>query len=240
MGPDSDELLLAIEDTFHISISTAEAGRILTAEQMHALILSKLPGERSNLCLTSAAFFALRLAIMHVFSLRRSRIRPSTPLGPMMPFTRRRALWLRLEQTAGLRLPELEPSLSLHLLLILAAVTVAIVPLYTGVLPADPIALGIFLLIVSLVVYLVLLRITPILRLAFPLRHATVGALAREVMSLNQSTLADRRIACHEAEVWTSLCNVIARQMQSDPTGIRPSDRLTRDLGIDEIPGLNN
>jgi hypothetical protein len=84
-----------------------------------------------------------------------------------------------------------------------------------------------------LVVYLVLLRITPLLRLAFPVRPATVGALAREVLSLNYSTLALEKNARREVEVWESLCGVIARQMQIDPASIHPTSRMARDLGID-------
>ncbi len=239
MGLDSVELLLAIEETFHITISDAEAARVLTAGDLHALILAKMPTPASGAPTSEpspslgAAFFQLRPALMRVFSLRRSRVRPSTLLPSLMPTLHRRRTWQRLQQAAGLRLPELEHPLWAHMLLILASVAIACAPLFTGIAPAGVLALGIFLLVVALVAYRVLLRATPFLRVAFPMRPPTVGNLARQVLSLNYAVLALQRGVNREAEVCNTLCHVIARQMQIDAATIGHGDRLARDLGID-------
>jgi hypothetical protein len=57
MGLDGVELILAVEDAFQIHISDEEAGNVSTVGDLHDLVVSKLQGQDSKRCLTSAAFY---------------------------------------------------------------------------------------------------------------------------------------------------------------------------------------
>lgn len=60
MGLDSVELLLAVEDAFQIHIEDHEAGGVSTVGDLYNLVVTKLQGQDSKRCLTSAAFYRTR------------------------------------------------------------------------------------------------------------------------------------------------------------------------------------
>lgn len=97
MGPDVIELILAVEDAFQIHIADEEAGNVSTCGDLRDLIISKLLGQDSKLCLTSAAFYRTRRSIVDTLRIDRREIRPSTPLEGILPRNGRREKWRRIQ-----------------------------------------------------------------------------------------------------------------------------------------------
>jgi hypothetical protein len=71
MGLDGVELLLAVEDAFQIHIEDHEAGGVYTVGDLYNLVVTKLQGQDSKRCLTSAAFYRTRRGIMDTLGVDR-------------------------------------------------------------------------------------------------------------------------------------------------------------------------
>jgi len=80
MGLDGVELLLAVEDAFHIHLADDEAGSVYTVGDLHNLVISKLQGQDSKRCLTSVAFYRTRRGIIDTLGIDRREVRPATHL----------------------------------------------------------------------------------------------------------------------------------------------------------------
>jgi hypothetical protein len=79
MGLDGVELVLAVEDAFQIHILD-EVSDVLTVGELHDLVVSKMPGQDSKCCLTSAAFYRTRRGIVETLGVDRRTIRPAKKL----------------------------------------------------------------------------------------------------------------------------------------------------------------
>jgi hypothetical protein len=86
MGLEAVELVMAIEETFAIEIKDEEAGHIVSVGDLYGLVLAKLKGQSTDQCLTSAAFYRLRRALMDGLRVHRREIRP---LSSTKAFNRR-------------------------------------------------------------------------------------------------------------------------------------------------------
>jgi hypothetical protein len=105
MGLDIVELFLAVEDTFQIHIANDETGSVATVGDLHSLVLSKIHWQDSKRCLTTAAFYRIRRALVDALGLERRQIRPSTPLAVILPEHNRRENWRRIQKAMRWKLP---------------------------------------------------------------------------------------------------------------------------------------
>ncbi len=71
MGLDIVELGLAVEHAFEIALPDEEASKVVTVGDLYTLVLSKVNGLSSPRCLTSAAFYQTRRAIMEALGVER-------------------------------------------------------------------------------------------------------------------------------------------------------------------------
>jgi len=102
MGLDTVELVLALEETFGISISDAEAQTMFTTRQVVERIYLKV---RSNLpedngCLSMRAFFLLRQAFQSQ-GIPRGKVKPDAKVSALLPGRRRRDLLCAVMERAG-------------------------------------------------------------------------------------------------------------------------------------------
>jgi hypothetical protein len=104
MGLDTIELVLALEESFGITISDAEAQTILTTRQLIAQIYEKVRSDRPEDCgcLAMRAFFRIRKAFENEGVLRQE-VRPETKLTALLPSRRRRDILSAVIERAGLR-----------------------------------------------------------------------------------------------------------------------------------------
>ena len=107
MGLDTVELLLAVEETFQIHLEDAEAGRVATVDDLHRLVLSKLQGQSSGVCLTGVAFYRTRRALVDSLGVDRRQVRTWTPLELLLPRHGRREKWRSIQLLLKYKLPDL-------------------------------------------------------------------------------------------------------------------------------------
>lgn len=230
MGLDTVELVLAVEEAFQIHISDEEAGNVSTAGELNALIVSKLRGRTSEQCLTSAAFYRTRRAIIDSLGVSRREVKPSARLDQIFPRRRRREHWRRVQNAMTLDLPALQHPVSLQIGLITTGVTATVgAGIYRGV----SVPWVCLLFMTGVVAGGILIRLSPALASAFPNGNVTVGDLAKDVLAVNHARLVKDVGAWNEKDVWTSLCRVIVLQTGVRPEKITPDARLVHDLRID-------
>jgi len=233
MGLDIVELFLAVEEKFQIHITDEEASDAVTVGALHQLVVGKLQLTDVQRCLTSAAFYRLRRALVDVVNVQRRQIRPDTPLELLLPIERRRALWTAIEHQMALKTPNLLYPRRLDWGLTALCVLAALTPV--PFLPAGWYTVP-MLLVLPMLGYALshgLLRLMPRLAVEFPSGIGTVGDLARDVLARNRSALVESTGGWTSQAVYDVLVDVIARQTGVDRAQITPEARLLDDLGID-------
>jgi hypothetical protein len=230
MGLDGVELILAIEDGFQIHITDEEAGGISTVGQMHDLVISKLAVQDAKRCLTSAAFYRTRRGIVDALGVDRRAVKPSTPLVTLLPQPDRRQKWSRLQNSTGLKIPELRHSGATELAFLSSGILLFMIPgLYHHV------GLGwlVCLLLCGLILGGLMLKASPALATEFPNHDETVGDLARDVLAANHARLAEQVGGWNHNDVWETLCRLIILQTGVSGEQITPDAHIVRDLGIE-------
>ncbi|MBL0161973.1 MAG: hypothetical protein IPP47_33690 [Bryobacterales bacterium] len=233
MGLDIVELFLAVEGKFQIHITDEEASDAFTVGALHQLVVGKLQLTDVQRCLTSVAFYRLRRAFVDVLSVQRRQIRPETPLEPLLPIQRRRALWTAIEHRMALKMPNLHYPRRIDWGLTALCVPAALTPvpfLQTGGYTVP------LLLVLPMLGYALahgLLRLVSQLAVEFPSGIVTVGDLARDVLARNYAVLVESTGGWTSQAVYDVLVDVIVRQTGVDRAQITPEARLLDDLGID-------
>ena len=230
MGLDGVELLLAVEDAFQIHIEDHEAGGVYTVGDLYNLVVTKLQGQDSKRCLTSAAFYRTRRGIMDTLGVDRRQVRPSTPLEAILPRDGRREKWRRIQEAMKLKLPDLQHPGWMQLTFLTIGVALTLSPGIYGKVGFGWIALLFFL---GLVIGGLLIRLSPPLAVAFPFHDATVGDLARDVLAINHARLVAEIGSWNKNDAWEALCRVIVMQTAVDREKIKPEALIVDDLGID-------
>ena len=106
MGLDLVELAIEVEDTFSISIRDEDAATLETPGKLYDYIMAARFEGKEQGCLTNFTFYKLRRSLMSVLQIARSEVRLLTDLNVLIP-NRRRETWAGLQESIGLRLPEL-------------------------------------------------------------------------------------------------------------------------------------
>ena len=230
MGLDYVELILAVEDSFQIHIADEEANTLSTVGELHKLVTSKLQGQNTKVCLTSAAFYRTRRGIVETLAIDRRKIKPSTPLETILPLSSRRKAWREIQVLTKLKLPDLEHSRSTQSTFLTIGIATALAPgLYARVG-----FLGLTVLFFTgLVLGALLIKFSPNLAVEFPNHDTTVGDLARDVLAINHAQLVDEVGGWNNKDVWDSLCRVIVIETSVAREEITPEARILSDLGID-------
>lgn len=103
-----------------------------TVGDLHSLVLSKLDARDAKCCLTSAAFYRTRRAIIGTLGMERREIRPSTPREAILPRSNRRKNWHRIQASMKLKVPDLRHPGGIQLSLLTAGVVLAMVTGFCG------------------------------------------------------------------------------------------------------------
>jgi hypothetical protein len=201
-----------------------------TVGELYELVVSKLQGRQSKRCLTSAAFYRTRRALVETLGLDRRQIKPATPLEVVLPKDTRRDKWLRIQDATRLKLPDLQYTGWSVMTLLAVGVALTLGPGLYWRAGAGMLAL---LFILGLVAGGFLIKISPQLAVVFPHDEATVGDLARDLLALNHGQLVAAVGSWSRDEVWETLCRVIVIQTGVEREKIRPEAGIVDDLGVD-------
>lgn len=230
MGLDFIELVLAVEETFGIDLPDDEAGEVGTVGDLEALVLSKLGRASSDRCLTSAAFYRVRRAMVDVLWCSRAEIRPSTVLAYVLPESDRRAKWEALREAMTLQLPDLKHSRSVVSMLLAVGVAGAVV---AGSLVDAGTAVMTGWVLLGFGAGALLLHATPSLALKFPGDSVTVGDLSRTVLAVNYAQLSAELGGWNEHEVRRLVRELIVQQFGVAPEQLAHDARFVEDLRLD-------
>jgi acyl carrier protein len=228
MGDDATDLVIAVEDAFGFSIPDRDAERLDTVGKLYDYILAHRFQGKQEACLSSAAFYRIRRALVSVLQISRKDVRVSAELSKLIPVRRRHA-WRDLESATRLRLPQLErPS---WVKLVVAAATFGLAPLaFWLLLPSLPV---LWLPFVPPIAGYVLLRATAPLAVELQPEFATVGGLTKVVLAKNYGAISDDCGCSNADEVWASLRSIIVEQLGVRPEDVTKEASFVEDLGID-------
>ncbi|MFO0897652.1 MAG: hypothetical protein U0836_09555 [Pirellulales bacterium] len=194
MGLDAHELILEVEDEFHVRFSDAELEKTLTVGQFHELICRRISAGSSSRCISQMAFYRVRAALVKLADANRADVRPAASLANLLPLGKRIEFWNRFREETGLALPALSPlwegQLSRWWSYVAAASVVLVAVGIAAALGFEDLVLllaGLSLALVSIAGALGL-ALSP--RLCLGEDFQTVGGLAHCVLSENLSEFA--------------------------------------------------
>ena len=238
MGLDLVELVIEVEETFGITIPNEEAANIVTVGQLYECILSKQSFQETKRCLSAAAFFRFRRALMDQFNIDRKQVRPSTLVGDVVPVAKRRSEWQLLASRLDWRLPPLvRPAwMSLAFFGLLLCSALAFVATWgwtrgfsAGAMPL--IVIGILCSAILLTVVAILVT-TPFARL-FSRDCQTVRGMVQASLTLNYGKIVIQGAGWNRQEVWECLRAIIVEQLGVSPQDVTHTAEFVNDFGAD-------
>ena len=232
MGLDSVELVIEVEKTFGFSIPDDDVAALDTVGKLYDYILAHRFEGTEQGCLTSVAFYKLRRALMSVFGMARSDVRPSLEVAAIIP-ARRRRLWRDLQEAMGLRLPSLVRPLWVTILATTvgcALVVAAAVRVTAWVGVAGAVLLALFFMCV---LTYVLDKGTEPLAVEFHPAFADVGGLTKSILRRNYGAISDACQRTSADEVWDTLRALIVEQLGVRLDDVTKEASFVKDLGVD-------
>ena len=241
LGGDPLEMVMSIEETFHITIPDRDAEQIRTVGQLYAYVLAKLPQPPCPSCVSSATFYRLRRALQELFAVPRERIRPATRMEDLIPREGRPQRWQRLtEAMRPARLPYLErprwmepwlPPCGLlalfTMMLTLACAALAHSLGYPGGVVFVLAFLGTLLCIfVDLVVNVAIYRFTARYALDLPSSCLTIREMVYTVLQSEPGRVVSATARASDVEIWNVSCSIVGRCLEVPPETLTPNRRL--------------
>ncbi len=237
MGLKEDELVLHIEDEFGITIADEEACCAQTAQDFHALVVSKLEAPEAGL--EAMVFYRTRKALAETMAVPARTIGPLTRLELLMPIETRVEKWKQLSKTSGLVIPKLthpQRWLDRFLLISMVAAAIPVIALWwslrvLGYLPGILVFLFVAPAFVAWFVLISrinqkLLNQTPGLANEIPFQ--TAAELSISVLALNAAVFesAEEGVVVDEQAVWKRVAEVVGRELKIDPLRVSPGMRV--------------
>ena len=238
MGLDTVELVIEVESAFGIQIPDAEASGLITVGQLYEYVLSKLPTVETRRCASAAAFYRFRRAVVGQLSVGRGDVRPSVPIGGVIPPTRRRSEWALLGESLGWRMPPLvRPGWMVTAFYGLIVGWLMVVVRAWGRFPWFPV--NQFPLVVAYFVVGVMgllavaYRLTTPFATRFPRECSTVRGTVQAALALNYGTISLQGPGWNRREVWECLRAIIVEQLGVAPEEVVESAEFVKDFGAD-------
>src|ERR1700723_796329 len=233
VGEDTYDLLAAIEDAFGINFQ--DYGAILgkSVLELAEHIANELPHPKADRCLSSVAFYKVRRAFQDQVGTIRSKVRPGTSLASLLPWTKRRDHWRRVQEQLALDLPALtipwwlvasSLGMVVALSLALSAATKAVIGSGLNVMNV---------VILSFCLWIFVTRLFLPLGKGIPKGCETFGGLVKIVLARNYAAFASRYGNAPLDEVAALLCQLIAVEVGLNPVDVTPDPPIPSDLDIE-------
>ncbi len=192
MGLEIVEFVMSVEEKFGIEIPDADAEKLTTPRKLVDYIMTKVKTEEERGCTTQREFHSLRRALIARHWTTRQDLKPDTPLERIVPKPDRRSVWQQLgAEIQAARWPDLvrpkfvEAGLAL---ITVAAFSLPWVLRVRQILHGDLIPVMLSIISATIAVW-VGLAVTRPLKVAFPLRYACVGDLARSLVVIHHQPI---------------------------------------------------
>jgi acyl carrier protein len=237
MGLDTIELVIEVEKAFDISILDADAEKIITVGQLYDCVVSKLPAQETERCLSAAAFYRFRRELTGQFGVNRRDVRPSTLIGSIVPAPKRRSEWRLLGQRLDWYLPSLvrPPWMRTALVGLILSWTAAVI---AGLLWANGFSLNAVRTALAGVCFgtillsLMAMLLTTPFATRFPDDFLTVRRMVPLALAFNYAKVSADR-AGRNQEVWDCLRAIIVEQLGVPADKVVESAEFVRDFGAD-------
>ena len=108
MGLDAAELIMAVEERFAVRLPDVEMYYVRTLGDFYNVLLEQCGERKRSDCPLRKAFYRFRDVLGRVLGIEAHRVRPSTPVPPLLGTWLRRCTWRRVQAELGLCLPSLE------------------------------------------------------------------------------------------------------------------------------------
>jgi acyl carrier protein len=226
MGLDSVELVIEVEDQFGITVSDAEAQRIVTVGDLIAIINARMEASKQSRCPSLGRFLEVRRFMRDFLQNPSLRMRPSTTVVALVPWYRRRELWRSLSRLLDSYRTPLQQPQPLRMAALLVSLTLIAIGASTAYLDIAILPLGIltaFAIIIFLHLAVAPLRIEP------PRNMATVGDISLRLIGLSQATGP----FLSTDEVLERLQTIVSRVLGVDRDEVVPAANFVQDLDMD-------
>jgi len=101
MGLDGVEIVMALEEEFHVALPDGKVGEADTVGKMVELILPMLRASPEDPCPSQRGFHRVRSGLMEVLGVDRKDIEPDTLLEGLIPVENRGEIWARLNRVVA-------------------------------------------------------------------------------------------------------------------------------------------
>ena len=234
MGLDAVELVMALEETFGISITDEEATKTVTVGDLKRLVRAKLDVTDTAGCLTQRAFHLIRKNATAEFGVLRRNLRPDTTLETVVPQSTRRESWQHFQVALGVtQLPELVRPHTVNLTITVFVLSGIVVPVWYGAL--HPEHFGRWMLFGAIFASAVgwgSVRMTTSMKTKFKVGYDSVRDLSRFLVANYPQRIGKPRTAkWTEEEISCLLREVIIDQL--GVTDFDDNSRFVQDLHID-------
>lgn len=239
-GPDPVAVVIAVEESFNITLPDAEAEKIRTMGQLYDYVYARVVRGQEQVCFTSAAFHRLRRALGEACQVPREQVRLQARLEDLIPLNDRARYWQELQARLGdlhlpcLRRPEwlikrIEAAALLPMILI-ALCTILPAVLLKDIPAGDDTSAGLALAMIGIfacpfvgipamfLVYRKLCHRTKHYAVHIPLACATVRDLVYALVSGCRSPrmVSDTERA-NDKEIWGALCSIVGGELDRAP-----------------------
>lgn len=232
MGLEGVEIVMAVEESFGITIADDEAEKIRTPRALVELVCSKVAVTDQANCLSQRAFYRARRALMDTLGVTRKDIRLDTKLEQLIPASSRRESWQKLRQALKAnRWPALSPTGLHQFLATVPGIVVVVLCFEWGVSPREWVNKLLVSVMVVLASFVTVLLVTKRINRGIPQECATVSGLALHLVQYNREGLdSSVQAGWNRNEI-----AIIVRKIISDELGVKDfSDDadFVKDLGM--------
>ncbi len=231
MGLEGVEIVMAVEESFGITIADKEAEKIRTPRALIELVCLKVAVSDQAHCISQRAFHRVRRAIMGTFGVPRNDIRPDAKLEQLVPASNRQESWQKLRHALKAeKWPALSPT-GLHWGAAALPGVAAILCFDWGSTPREWVQLAFLCVITVFLSCVVVLPLTKRLYRGIPQECATVSGLALHLVQFNREILGSSvQTAWNRSDI-----AAIVRKIIGDVLGAKDFSEdadLVKDLGL--------
>lgn len=213
---DVEDVLIEIESSFGVELNVTDIAESVTIGQLFDCVMRKAATPHQSACLSSVAFYRLRTCLAAVSGIDRRSIARGSSLSVLLPWNTRRARLAELRTRSGLRLPRLQPSGRLAVVLMLIALAGSAFFQYTVFRPGFMNWIGAILhgTMWALLLWIGLLIATIPLHREFPRNTRTFEDLVRRAVGANYRKLTEEAGGSTPAQAWLAFRELVACQTQ--------------------------
>lgn len=228
MGLEGVELIMDVEDTFHIKITDEEATNCISVGQLHDLVLNKVDYVNyPETCLTQKTFYQLREFFVKELGISKRKVTVKTNMHDLIPMEDRKTIWKQLIKKTQLDLPDLVlPGAIVLLYFILCLIFTSFTYYKTW-----HNTFWVFCVLVGWILFFstIIRRLSNPVATAFPYNCKTIGDLTRTAVGMNFYKLSK---SIGKNEIWDIVTTLVSDQLGVEKSELKPETEFVKDLNI--------